>query len=348
MSKTRVLLTGGAGFIGHHLIEAILKNTNWDIVSLDRLDTSGNLNRLTDISVWEEERGRVKIVWHDLKAPLNDFIKKQIGEIDYVLHLAAGSHVDRSIENPMEFAMDNVIGTVNLLDYVRDTWSGQSLANADNSRYKKFIYFSTDEVYGPAPGELLYSEGDRHNPTNPYSASKSAAEAFCRSYRNTYNLPVIITNTMNVFGERQHTEKYVPSTIRKVMKGETVNVHSDATKTKAGTRFYIHARNVAEAVLFILREGNAYDDQKAAGMGTYHIVGDKEVDNLELAKFIARVVGRDLNYKMVDFHSSRPGHDLRYGMSGNKLKELGFTYSKTFEESLTKTINWYMTHQDWL
>ena len=339
----RVLLTGGAGFIGHHLIESIFKNTNWEIVILDRLDVSGNLNRLPDMSMWEEEKYRVKFILHDVKAALNESILNRIGDIDYILHLAAGSHVDRSITHPMEFAMDNTIGTVNLLDYARDAWSGLPIDCG-----KKFLYFSTDEVYGPAPGQSVYSEGDAHNPSNPYAAAKSAAEAFCRSYRNTYKLPIVITNTMNVFGERQHPEKFIPSVIKNVMTGGQVTIHSDSSRTIAGSRFYIHARNVSEAVLFVLEKGLPFSHGEHAAMGTYHIVGEQEVNNLQLAQFIARVVGKPLNYKMVDFHSSRPGHDLRYGMSGKKLKDLGFDYPKSFEDSLEKTIRWYLARQEWL
>lgn len=339
----RVLLTGGAGFIGHHLIESIFKNTNWEIVILDRLDVSGDLNRLPDMSMWEEEKHRVKFIWHDLKAALNESIMKRIGNINYVLHLAAGSHVDRSITHPMEFAMDNTIGTVNLLD----AFKMHTDTNSNTDPFK-FLYFSTDEVYGPAPGQSLYSEGDAHNPSNPYAAAKSAAESFCRSYRNTYTMPIIITNTMNVFGERQHPEKFIPSVIKNVMTGGQVIIHADSSKTIAGSRFYIHARNVSEAVLFILQKGEPFGHGTHASMGTYHIVGEKEVNNLELARFISEIVGKPLNYKMVDFHSSRPGHDLRYGMSGKKLTELGFDYPKTFEVTLTKTIQWYLDNQEWL
>jgi len=333
--KKKILITGGQGFIGHHVVEGILKDTDWEIVILDRLDTSGNPNRLADISIWEKEKRRVTLVWWDLKSVLNDFVIKKIGKVDYILHLAAATHVDRSIEYPMEFVMDNVVATANLLDYCRE------------NPCKKFVYFSTDEVYGPAPRGVAYKEGDRHYPTNPYSATKSGAESLCRAYSNTYKMPIIITNTMNVFGERQHPEKYIPLVINKVLEDEVVTVHSNPAKTKLGSRFYIHARNVAKAILFILEKGKPFGDGEAARMGTYHIVGEKEVDNLELAKFIAKVIGKTLKYELVDFHSSRPGHDLRYGMSGEKLYDLGFRFPKTFEESLEKTIRWYLRHPEW-
>ena len=190
MSK-RVLVTGGAGFIAHHLIAKILRSTDWEIVSLDRLDYRGNLNRLNDImqEFDPETRKRVRIVYHDLKAALNPLICSEIGDVDYILHLAAGSHVDRSIDYPIEFVMDNVVGTCNILDFAR--------LQKDN--LERFIYFGTDEVFGPAPHPIKYKENDRYNSTNPYSATKAGGEELAVAYENTYGLPIIITHTMNVF-----------------------------------------------------------------------------------------------------------------------------------------------------
>ena len=175
MSKT-VLVTGGAGFIAHHVIENILRNTDWNVVSLDRLDFSGNLNRLHDMmdEFDAETRKRVRVVFHDLRAEINPMVARDIGDVEFVLHLAAGSHVDRSIEYPMEFVMDNVVGTANILDYAR-------FLN-DKKGLEGLIYFITDEVFGPALGDTLFKEWDRHKPTNPYSASKSAAEQICIAY----------------------------------------------------------------------------------------------------------------------------------------------------------------------
>ena len=217
----RVLITGGAGFIAHHLINYLLKNTDWDIISLDRLDYSGNLNRLENIlsNFPQKEKSRVKIVFHDLKSEINPWIKKELGEIDIILHLAAGSHVDRSIDFPMEFVLDNVVGTANILEYARSI-------NKSN-RLERFVYFSTDEIFGPAPKGVDYKENDRYNSTNPYSASKAGGEELSVAYENTYGLPVYITHTMNVFGERQHPEKFIPMCIKKISDGETVTIRSD-------------------------------------------------------------------------------------------------------------------------
>jgi dTDP-glucose 4,6-dehydratase len=336
MSKnTRVLLTGGAGFIGHHFVEGLLRETDYDIVILDGLNYAGDPNRLTNISCWEQEKHRVNFVWWDLRSELTYSIEKEIGEVDYVIHLAAESHVDRSITNAKPFFMANVIGTLHLLEWAR------------LHPVKKFIYFSTDEVYGPIM-EGGWKEDARHASGNPYSASKAAAEDLCLSYANTYKLPIVITNTMNVFGERQHPEKFIPLVISKVLNGETITIHSDPTKTKAGSRFYIHARNALKAILFILNQTTETIEVKEPAMGRFNIVGEKEVDNLQLAQFIADKIGKPLKYEMVDFHSSRPGHDLRYGLDGGKLKAMGFEYPSTFEETLTKTITWYLNNPKWL
>ena len=220
----RVLITGGAGFIAHHLINYLLKKTDWEIISLDRLDYSGNLNRLENIlsNCSQKEKSRVKIVFHDLKSEINPWIKKELGKIDIILHLAAGSHVDRSIDFPMEFVLDNVVGTANILEYARSTHKSTGL--------ERFIYFSTDEIFGPAPKGVDYKENDRYNSTNPYSASKAGGEELSVAYENTYGLPVYITHTMNVFGERQHPEKFIPMCIKKIRDGEKVTIHSDKSK----------------------------------------------------------------------------------------------------------------------
>ena len=339
----RVLITGGAGFIAHTLIHEILKTTDWEIVSLDRLDYSGNLNRLDDIlgDISKEEKQRLNVIFHDLKAELNPQICAAIGDVDYILHLAAASHVDRSITYPMEFVMDNVVGTCNILNFARDQ---QNLS--------RFIYFSTDEVFGPAPEGISYVERDRYNSTNPYSATKAGAEELCVSYENSYGMPIYITHTMNVFGNRQHPEKYIPSTIRKVRDGNLVTIHSDATKSVAGSRHYIHTSDVSEAILFLLKlsdQGHIFDtDFGGAKCPKFNLTGKEEVDNLELAKRIAQAVGEELKYEMIDFHSARPGHDLRYAISGDYMKELGWEPVVSLNERIQQVVDWSLENDRWL
>jgi len=333
----RVLVTGGAGFIGHHVIAYLLEKTDWEIVSLDRLDYSGNLNRLSDaLKNMGEAKRRVRVVHHDLKAAINPHVAAHIGRVDIILHLAAGSHVDRSIEYPLEFAMDNVIGTVNILDFAR------------TQNLERFVYFSTDEVFGPAPEGVAYLERDRYNCTNPYSASKAAGEEFAVAYQNTYGLPIYITHTMNVFGPRQSPEKYIPMCIKKVLAGEKITVHSNPSKTQAGSRFYIHARDVADALLFLLINEPSIDcDFGGAKCQKFNIVGSAEIDNLQIAQMIASACGKDLHYEMVDFHSSRPGHDLRYALDGSLMARLGW-WPKSMGERLKVTVDWFNNNQEWL
>ena len=190
MSK-KILITGGAGFIAHHVIDKILSSTDWKIITLDRLDFSGNLNRLNEVVMAypEIERKRVKVIHHDLKAEINPEIAASIGRVDYISHLAAGSHVDRSITYPLEFVMDNVVGTAHILDYSRKLDS-----------LERFAYFSTDEVFGPAPYGVNYKENDRYNSTNPYSATKAGAEELVVAFENTYGLPSLITHTIHSNG----------------------------------------------------------------------------------------------------------------------------------------------------
>jgi len=338
-----VLVTGGAGFIAHHLIYYLLKKTNWNIVSLDRLDYSGNLNRLDNIlsQLHEKDKQRVKIVYHDLKSEINPWIKKEIGDVDIILHLAAGSHVDRSIDYPMEFVLDNVVGTANILEYSRQINESKQL--------ERFIYFSTDEVFGPAPKEVDYKENDRYNSTNPYSATKAGGEELAVAYENTYGLPVFITHTMNVFGERQHPEKFIPMCIKKIRDGESITIHSDITKKIPGSRHYIHAEDVAEAIHFILTNKFEQEiDFGGAKCPKFNIVGAEELNNLELAQIIANCQNKELKYEMVDFHSSRPGHDLRYSLSGEKMKNIGWQPSIKLTQRIKQVVEWSLNNQNWI
>lgn len=339
MSK-KILITGGAGFIAHHAVHKILSETDWEIVTLDRLDFSGNLNRLKEVvdAFPVPDQKRVRVVHHDLKAALNSEIVSTIGNVDFIAHLAAGSHVDRSILYPVEFVLDNVVGTAHILDYARKL-----------NNLEMFIYFSTDEVFGPAPGKIKYLENDRYNSTNPYSASKAGGEELVVAFENTYGVPAIITHTMNVFGERQNPEKYIPMVIKKVREGQKVTVHADSKRIIAGSRHYIHAQDVAGALLFLLRYdmSQMQPDRTGAKCQKFNIVGKDEIDNLQLAQFIAKVQQKELIYEMVDFHSQRPGHDLRYALDGSKMANMGWTPKSAFAQ-LEKTIEWTLNNDRWL
>jgi len=332
----KILITGLCGFIGAHIVEHILKETDWDIVGIDKLTYASNgFERIKDIEAYDDKR--FKLFTADFTKPIDECLAEEIGEIDYILHMGAETHVDTSITEPGRFVQANILGAYEMLEYARKL-----------KGLKKFIYFSTDEVYGPAPQGYEYKEGDRYNPGNPYAATKAGAECLCEAYANTYKLPIVITNTMNVFGERQHPEKFIPLVINKVLAGEKVSIHANKEKTKAGSRFWIHGRNVASAILFIINNTTETLDTHDATKGKFNIVGDKEVDNLEMAQFISMVLGKELKYEMVDFHSSRPGHDLRYGLNGDKMKNLGWKPKRAFEESLKRTIEWTIKNDKWL
>ena len=326
---TKIIITGGCGFIGHHFVEHIFRKTDWEIIILDKLTyASMGYERLkSNQTIYSN---RVKVFSYDLTNYLSEGLQKEIGDdVDYIVHMAAETHVDNSIKDPELFINNNVISTVKLLEYARTL-----------KKLKIFFYFSTDEVFGPALGDTLYKENDRHRPTNPYSASKSAAEQICVAYENTYKIPLMVVNVMNAFGERQHVEKFIPLCIKRILNNQKIYIHSYPNKEKSGTRFYIHARNIASAVLFLIKNGKIGDK--------YNITGEKEVSNLEMAQSIAKIIGKELNYEMVDFHSERPGHDLRYGLDGSKLINLGWKLPLNFKESLTKTVKWTLENQKWL
>ena len=334
MSK-RVLISGAGGFVGSHVFIHILHNTDWELVLLDSFRHRGKTDRITqqlDVS-HPEYLSRVTVVTHDLKAPFSSQMIDKIGYIDYVLNLASESHVDRSITDPRDFIENNVALILTMLDWARV------------AKPEKFIQISTDEVYGPI-NEGGHREGSPHRPSNPYSASKAAQEDICYSYWRTYGIPIIVTNTMNIIGELQDTEKYVPMVIKKVLAGETVTVHA-SSKGEVGSRFYLHARNQADALLFLLVH-HTPAMYPAEDLDRFNIVGDNEIDNLDLAQRIAKIVGKPLKCELVDFHSSRPGHDLRYGLDGSKIAKLGWKAPIEFDESLDRTIRWTLDNKKWL
>lgn len=327
--KKRILVTGGAGFVGHHFIEEALKTTNWDIIVLDSLNYAGNLNRITDIK--EFDLARVKFVWHDLKAPLSEMTHKLIGGLDFCVHFAAESHVDRSLENSIPFVASNVLGTANLLEYLKHY-----------QPHCKTLIFSTDEVFGPAPEGVYYKEDDRFKPSNPYSAAKAGEEMIAYSFAHAFGLPISVVRSMNIIGERQHPEKFVPKTIKAILAGEPVLLHGK-NENDLSSRCWIHARNVADGIMFLL--------DKAEREEFYHIVGEERTV-LEMANWISEEIkGAKLSQsevRFIDYHTARPGHDKRYALSGEKMAKMGWTPPIDLEHSLKKTVRWTLENQKWL
>lgn len=332
----RVLLTGAGGFLGSHCLRHILMNTDWKIVCPVTFRHKGLPERIwesvTDYSWWQ----RIDVINCDLATNINDTTASLFGDVDLIINYASDSHVDRSITDPVPFIRNNVDIVLNLLEYARQV------------KPQAFIQISTDEVYGPAPDGILHPEWAPIIPSNPYSASKAAQEAICVSYWRTYSVPVAIINSMNLIGETQDPEKFVPSTISKIFKGQEVTIHASPSGV-IGSRFYLHARNLADAACFLINKGAfaTYADG-ADRPDRWNVVGEREVDNLEMAKLLAALLDKPLNYHLEDFHSSRPGHDLRYALDGNKLEQAGWKLPIPFEESLERLVSWTLKRPLWL
>jgi dTDP-glucose 4,6-dehydratase len=273
---------------------------------------------------------------HDLSTLFCDEAIKKIGHIDYILNIASDSHVDRSISDPVPFVRNNINVALTMLELARKL------------KPKLFLQFSTDEVYGVAPFGMNHKEWSPIVPSNPYSASKAAQEAIAISYWRTYGVPLIITNTMNLFGETQDAEKFIAKSIRAVLNNEKVTVHGKPGKI--GSRFYLHARNMADAVLYILNNlpPKQYIQDENLLPDRYNIVGDVELNNLEMAQTISEICGKELSYDLVDHHTARPGHDYRYALDGGKLRESGWKAPLDFKASLKKYIDWTLNNKTWL
>lgn len=339
MQSKRVLLTGIGGSIAAHFMVHIFRNTDWEIVGIDSFRHKGWCDRtkqaLNDNPEWTN---RLKVITHDLNAPFSNLTKKRIGHIDYIISMASLSDVEASIQDPVPFIQNNVNLTLNLLEYAREI------------KPEVFIQISTDEVYGASSSKFgdLRKEWDAIIPSNPYAASKACQEAIAISYWRTYGVPVIITNTMNNFGEMQQPNKYPVIIQKAVSEGTELTIHGK--EGLIGSRSYIHSRNFADAVIFILNNlpPHKHVPNTADRPDRYNIAGDKQLDNLELAQLIAKLMDKPLKYKLVDTHSQRPGHDPHYGLDMTKLYSKGWKSPKTFEESMKETIQWQSENPDWI
>lgn len=355
----RILITGGCGFLGHHIVEHFLRTTDHELVVLDKLSyASAGFDRLRAINAYGNPR--VHVIGCDLSRPIPQGVGQEVGAVEYVVHAAAETHVDNSIADPLPFLQSNVIGTHHLL-----WWLGGGSGLRAHPCPRRIFLVSTDEVYGPAKfGDDVrgFDEQAPFRPANPYAAAKAGGECVGMAYANTYGLPITIVNTMNLIGERQHPEKFVPLVIRSVLRGETVKIHSDAKRQRSGTRFYLHARTYADALAWLIngtQNGTHWMGRSGQGSALplkLHVCGEVEWSNLELAQRIADIVGittrnlelRKLRYELVDFHSSRPGHDLRYAMNDDLIRDMGWRRPMSIAQSLEKTVRWYLDHAEWL
>jgi dTDP-glucose 4,6-dehydratase len=327
-----ILITGGAGFIGSHVVRLFVnKYPSYRIVNLDKLTYAGNLANLKDIEG--------KLNYEFIKGDITDgdFIMRLFDEkqFDAVIHLAAESHVDRSISNPTAFVYTNVIGTVNLLNAARNIWA--------DSRRKLFYHISTDEVYGSLGQQGFFTEKTRYNPHSPYSASKAGSDHFVRAYHDTYGLPVVISNCSNNYGSYQFPEKLIPLFINNIKHNKPLPVYGKGENV----RDWLWVEDHAAAIDVIFHHGRKGQ--------TYNIGGFNEWKNIDLIRLICRIMDRKLSRpageseKLITFVKDRAGHDLRYAIDATKLKsELGWKPSLQFEEGIEKTIDWYLNNEEWL
>lgn len=327
-----ILVTGAYGFAGSHFIEHTLNTTDYNITALYSFRHLGCPTR----AIYND---RIKNIYFDLNAPISERLKKYIGEVDYIVNMAAQSHVERSIQDPVPFVQNNVNSVLHMLEFAR------SLPNL-----KAFVQVSTDEVYGPAIGDDKHEEWREILPSNPYAASKAAQEAIAISYWRTYGIPLIITNTMNMCGPRQDDEKFIPMCMNKIMNDEIVPIHG--TQDNIGSRQYLHAKSHADAILWIIKNipVTKYNPeiQSIQKPDRYNIVGEVELNNLEVALKLSSLLNKNLNYKLVDFHSARPGHDKRYALNGNKLRNLGWKAPFSIEETLKETVDHFLKDKLWM
>ena len=328
-----ILITGGAGFIGSHVVRLLVnKYPDYHVVNLDKLTYAGNLANLKDL----EGRPNYEFVKGDIvdsEAMLALFRERQF---DGVIHLAAESHVDRSIANPTEFVFTNVIGTVNLLNAARAIWQG-------NQEGRLFYHISTDEVYGSLGESGLFTEETRYDPHSPYSASKASSDHFVRAYHDTFGLPVVLSNCSNNYGSYQFPEKLIPLFINNIRHNKPLPVYGKGENV----RDWLWVEDHARAIDVIFHRGRTGE--------TYNIGGHNEWKNIDLIRLMCRIMDRKLNREggtseqLITYVKDRAGHDLRYAIDSSKLqRELGWTPSLQFEEGLEKTIDWYLSNQEWL
>jgi dTDP-glucose 4,6-dehydratase len=333
---SHMLITGGGGSIGVHVVAHVMHNTDWCVTVLDSFRHKGCRDRIREAcSVHPEWKARIRIIQHDLCCAISEPLAADIGPVDYIVHLAAMSDVGFSVENPVYVIRNNVESTLTMLEY------------ASQREHKAFVYFSTDEVYGPVEPGTGHKEWSPHRPSNAYAASKAAGEDICYPYWRSGSVNLVITNTMNNFGEMQSPSKFPVIVQKAVTEGTELTLHT--SPSGYGSRFYIHSRNTADALLWILQKPpHGHTMGQIDDPDRYHIVGDEALTNREMAEMITELMGGSVNAVDVDIHSSAPAHDLHYGLEDNYLSAQGWTPPVSLRESMARTIEWQQEHPEWM
>ena len=330
-----VIITGGGGAIGAHVIRHFLSQTNWNITLIDSFRHKGDPERLKySLHNHPEWDSRVTVIKHDLCCPIPPEMVKKIGPVNHILHLAALSDVFFSVENPVYTIRNNIESTLTMLEFAR------------NVEHESFIYFSTDEVYGPTEIDTAHREWDTHRPSNPYAASKAASEDICYTYWRAYGVKLIITNTMNNLGETQSYSKFPSMIQRKLALGETIDIH--CSTGVMGTRFYIHSEDTADALLYILNNMPPHEHIQGEldEPDRYHLTGSERISNSDLVLRIAEITKETPLLNFVEFHRDNPAHDIHYGLEDNKLRSAGWTEKLGLEAGLKRTIEWERNQND--
>lgn len=339
----RILLTGVSGFIGANVAGYILKNTSWSILGVEswHVGNKSNGHRLKSVinTLTDEQKSRLELIEWNLTHPFTPSIAEEIKskEIDFIINMASDSHVTRSISQPGKCWQNNCALIHNMLELSRAILP------------KKFIQISTDEVYGDVgwDGEG-HTEWDTILPSNPYSASKAAQEALSIAYWRTYDVPLILTNTMNVIGEYQDPEKFLPKIIASITNGKTIQIHSNG-HDRIATRVWLDVLNMAEALIYICKWIQPeFCRTERAKPARFHIVGETELNVLKFAELVAAKLDKPLLYEFVRGDSVRPGYDRRYALEDTKLKPAGFRFPYSFDETLTRIINWVKQNPNWI
>ena len=319
----QVLITGGNGFIGKSLAQYLLENTNYNIVCLDKTVQTSNI-LVNNGKPYAKDTRRLRFVSHDLRLEFNNALIKQIGLVNHIIHLGGTSNVDLSVVDPIDSILTNIIGTANVLNYAR--------SHCD--QLKLFMFLSTAEVFGTHANKY-FKETDMFNPLNPYAGTKASAECLCSSFAHTYNIPLILCKTSNIYGPHHSSKRYISVVIDKILKGEEISIYCDVDDSEVSSRQYLYSEDICNAFLFLMLNGQAGE--------SYNIASEKSISNVDLALTVSKIISKPVNYKKI-YNNPSCRYKSKHLLCTDKIRSLGWKENYSLEEGLAKTINWHMSH----